>query len=600
MPTNPENPPPDDGASAPSLLGGLNPDELFARGMQSVRMTGGGSMQNWEPPTVAEASRLFPNYKVLDVLGRGGMGAVYKAVQTALDRVVAIKLLPLEISIDRDFADRFVREARTMAKLNHPNIVSVFDFGTTPEGHLYFVMEFVEGTTLHHLIKTTGLKPVQCLELIVNVCEALQYAHGEGVVHRDIKPANVLVDTKGRVKVADFGLARMDSPSAEQWGQTMTGMVLGTPDYMAPEQKQGSRVDHRADIYSLGVMLYEMLCGQIPQGIFAPPSQRVTVDERVDQVVIRAMQQEPDRRYANTAEMKSEVENIRNTPLPQAASPASASGKKVSTSTSAKNGGAESALTAEEREEKREKSAAPWLAGVAALCALVAVSVVVLQMNRPAQVVNAPINPPPAPDLVPVRVAAVPVEPANPEPEPAKTEPPKAEPAMVAAVTPPKTEPVAEPPVPVPAPPAEAPVAVVPMPQVVPPPIVPATPAPMVVATPPAAPPAAEPAEVEDWRAFVIEGDALMAQRHREEATEAYVEAFNLATDGRPITSAEVASLAKKVSQLQIMLGSNAEARQTLDRGRATLKRMTTPKDAVERQKLLEELENSLRRLMRD
>ena len=134
MPTHPENQPPDDGASAPSLLGGLNPDELFARGMQSVRMTGGGSMQNWEPPTVAEASRLFPNYKVLDVLGRGGMGAVYKAVQTALDRVVAIKLLPLEISIDRDFADRFVREARTMAKLNHPNIVSVFDFGTTPKG----------------------------------------------------------------------------------------------------------------------------------------------------------------------------------------------------------------------------------------------------------------------------------------------------------------------------------------------------------------------------------------------------------------------------------------------------------------------------------
>lgn len=612
MPTNPENQPPDDGASAPSLLGGLNPDELFARGMQSVRMTGGGSMQNWEPPTVAEASRLFPNYKVLDVLGRGGMGAVYKAVQTALDRVVAIKLLPLEISIDRDFADRFVREARTMAKLNHPNIVSVFDFGTTPEGHLYFVMEFVEGTTLHHLIKTTGLKPVQCLELIVSVCEALQYAHGEGVVHRDIKPANVLVDTKGRVKVADFGLARMDSPSAEQWGQTMTGMVLGTPDYMAPEQKQGSRVDHRADIYSLGVMLYEMLCGQIPQGIFAPPSQRVTVDERVDQVVIRAMQQEPDRRYANTAEMKSEVENIRNTPLPQAASPASASGKKASTSTAAKSRGAEPALTPEETEVRREKSAAPWLAGVAALCALVAVSVVVLQMNRPPAVVNAPINPPPAPDLKPVQVAAVPVEPAKSEPEPAVPEPPKAEPAepvapkaeppMVAAVTPPKPEPATEPPVPVAAPPSEAPAAAVPMrtEQVAPPPIVPATPAPMAVVNPPVAPPATEPAEVEDWRAFVIEGDALMAQRHREEATEAYAEAFNLATDGRPITAAEVASLAKKVSQLQVMLGSNAEARQTLARGRESLKRMTAPKDTLERQKLIEELENSLRRLGRD
>src|ERR1700761_718661 len=319
MPPASDKPSPPEDASAPSMLGGVSPDELFARGMQSVRMTGGGNMQNWEPPTVEEAARLFPNYKVVDVLGRGGMGAVYKAVQTALDRVVAIKLLPLEISIDRDFADRFVREARTMAKLNHPNIVSVYDFGTTPEGHLYFVMEFVEGTTLHHLIKSTGLKPGQALELIVNICEALQYAHSEGVVHRDIKPANVLVDTKGRVKVADFGLARMDTPTAEQWGQTMTGMVLGTPDYMAPEQKSGSRVDHRADIYSLGVMLYEMLCGQVPQGIFDPPSQRVSVDERIDQVVIRAMQQEPDRRYSNTGEMKTEVENIRQTPLPRAA-----------------------------------------------------------------------------------------------------------------------------------------------------------------------------------------------------------------------------------------------------------------------------------------
>ena len=383
MPTAPQTPSPENDASAPSLLGGVSPDELFARGMQSVRMTGGGSMQNWEPPTVEEAARLFPNYQVIDVLGRGGMGAVYKAVQKALDRVVAIKLLPLEISIDRDFADRFVREARTMAKLNHPNIVSVFDFGTTSEGHLYFVMEFVEGTTLHHLIKTTGLKPGQALELIVSICEALQYAHTEGVVHRDIKPANVLVDTKGRVKVADFGLARVDNPTAEQWGQTMTGMVLGTPDYMAPEQKSGSRVDHRADIYSLGVMLYEMLCGQVPQGIFDPPSQRVSVDERIDQVVIRAMQQEPDRRYANTGEMKSEVENIRQTPL---AGPVVAGRRRKERGRPRRRRQkTRRTLPAGRRRSTRrgEKSVTPWLAGVAALCALVAVSVVVIQMMRP-------------------------------------------------------------------------------------------------------------------------------------------------------------------------------------------------------------------------
>src|SRR6185369_15597332 len=165
---------------------------------------------------------------------------------------------------------------------------------------LYFVMEFVEGTTLHQLIRGPGLASEQALEIIVGVCEALHFAHAEGVVHRDVKPANILVDVRGRVKVTDFGLARLNTPTAEQWGHTMTGTVLGTPDYMAPEQKRGQKVDHRADIYSLGVMLYEMLCGQVPQGVFDPPSARVEVDNRIDQVVIRAMQQEPDRRYADT------------------------------------------------------------------------------------------------------------------------------------------------------------------------------------------------------------------------------------------------------------------------------------------------------------
>ncbi len=261
----------------------------------------------------------------------------------------------------------------------------MFDFGTTTEGHLFFVMEFVEGTTLHHLIKTTGLKPAQALELIVNVCEALQYAHGEGVVHRDIKPANVLVDTKGRVKVADFGLARMDTPAAEQWGQTMTGMVLGTPDYMAPEQKTGSRVDHRADIYSLGVMLYEMLCGQVPQGIFAPPSQRVTVDERVDQVVIRAMQQEPDRRYANTGEMRSAVEDIRMTPLPRVVAPPVAGGKDDAASPAFARGTPDASSP---------KSSTPLSVGIAVVCAVVAVGAVLFQLMRPVLPGSKPLVPP--------------------------------------------------------------------------------------------------------------------------------------------------------------------------------------------------------------
>src|SRR4030095_11518627 len=165
--------------------------------MQSVRMTGGTGA--WQPPTVEEAARLFPEYQLLSLLRRGGTGAVYKARQIELDRFVAIKLLPLEVSVDRDFADRFRREARAMARLSHPNIIAVHDFGTTSEGHLFFAMEFVEGANLHQMIHGPGISPAQALEIIGSVCDALAYAHSEGVVHRDIKPANVMVSLKGHV-----------------------------------------------------------------------------------------------------------------------------------------------------------------------------------------------------------------------------------------------------------------------------------------------------------------------------------------------------------------------------------------------------------------
>ncbi len=307
---------PADDDSAAQDLDGVSPDEMPAREMNTVRMSGsGGGM--WQPPSIEEAAGLFPQYEVLGLLGRGGMGAVYQARQIALDRHVAIKLLPLEVSADRDFADRFVREARAMGRLNHPNIIAVYDFGQTPAGHWYFAMEFVEGTNLHQVIHGPGLAPAQALSIIGEVCDALAYAHGKGVVHRDIKPANVMVNLEGRVKVADFGLARLTDPSAEQFGHTQTGTVMGTPDYMAPEQKRGMNVDHRADIYSLGVMLYEMLCKETPQGVFDPPSHRVAVDARVDQVVIKAMQQTPDRRFQSSTEMKAMVDYIRTMPAPK-------------------------------------------------------------------------------------------------------------------------------------------------------------------------------------------------------------------------------------------------------------------------------------------
>jgi len=309
--STPEPTPPDQ----PSLLGNIEPSEMIARGLQSVKMTS-GSAGLWQPPTVEECARLFSGYEVLRLLGRGGMGAVYQARQVALDRLVAIKLLPLEISVDHDFAERFRREARAMAKLNHPNIITVYDFGSTREGHLFFVMEFVEGANLADVIHKVGLDGDQALSVAEQVCKALSFAHGKGIIHRDIKPANVMIDTDSHVKVADFGLARLTDSNAVELGHTVTGTVLGTPDYMAPEQMKGMDVDHRADIYSLGVMIYEMICREVPRGVFQPPSKRTGCDPRIDQIVIKAMQQAPAHRYQSTQELRSDLTAAR---LPAAA-----------------------------------------------------------------------------------------------------------------------------------------------------------------------------------------------------------------------------------------------------------------------------------------
>jgi serine/threonine protein kinase len=276
---------------------------------------GSEASRAWTPPTREEVGTLFPGYEVLRLLGRGGMGAVYQARQVELDRLVAIKLLPLEISVDKSFADRFRREAQAMARLQHPNIILVHDFGTTRQGHLYFVMEYVDGADLHDIIhqegRSGGLDCDQALEIVEQVCMALTYAHGKGIIHRDIKPANVMVDARNRVKVADFGLARLLDAQTADLGRTVTGMVMGTPDYMAPEQMRSMNVDHRADIYSVGVMLYEMLCGEVPRGSFDKPSRRSGCDVRVDRIVTRATQQTPENRYQSTEQMKAQVAVVR-------------------------------------------------------------------------------------------------------------------------------------------------------------------------------------------------------------------------------------------------------------------------------------------------
>jgi uncharacterized protein (TIGR03067 family) len=275
-----------------------------------------GSGGRFEPPPPEKLSPLFPQLEILGLLGKGGMGAVYKARQRGLDRLVAVKILPPEIGDDPAFAERFTREARALARLGHSHIVSVYDFGQA--GNLfYIVMEHVDGVNLRQTIQAGGLTPQAALAIVPQICEALQFAHDEGIVHRDIKPENILIDKKGRVKIADFGLAKLLGQDTHDHSLTAAHQVMGTLRYMAPEQMLGSReVDHRADIYSLGVIFYELLTGELPMGKFAPPSKKVQVDVRLDEIVLRALEQDPEQRYQHASEVKTDVETVSHSARP--------------------------------------------------------------------------------------------------------------------------------------------------------------------------------------------------------------------------------------------------------------------------------------------
>ena len=266
------------------------------------------------PLDIAEVRRRFPQLEIIAEIGRGGMGIVFKALQPQLDRFVALKILPAELALMPGFAERFTREARLLAKLNHPNIVAVFDFGHQ-DGLFYFIMEFVDGVNLRQLIASKQVMSETALALVPKICEALQFAHDEGILHRDIKPENILVDKKGRVKIADFGIAKLIGAKEIDHGLTATGVTMGSTCYMAPEQIEHTKtVDYRADIYSLGVVFYEMLTGELPMGRFMPPSQKVQVDVRIDEVVLHALEKAPEQRYQHVSEIKTAVENITQDP----------------------------------------------------------------------------------------------------------------------------------------------------------------------------------------------------------------------------------------------------------------------------------------------
>ncbi len=271
----------------------------------------------WVPPTTEELQQLLPQFEVLELIGYGGMGAVYKARQLSLDRLVAIKLLPPDTlgNGNSDHVGRFRNEARLMARMNHPHIVTVHDFGETSGGHLYFIMEFVDGTDVSKMIMSQGrLSPEYALAITAHVCDALHYAHTHGVIHRDIKPGNVLINMDGEVKVADFGIA--NAGIAHLGGIAEGNVTLGTPGYIAPEAlMMGIEVDRRADLYSVGVMLYNMLTGDLPQGEYELASKLIGCDVRYDEIIARALQADRHLRYQGAREIRWDLDDIIITPV---------------------------------------------------------------------------------------------------------------------------------------------------------------------------------------------------------------------------------------------------------------------------------------------
>jgi uncharacterized protein (TIGR03435 family) len=298
---------------------GLCPNCLMALNLKTETVFTDATPAAQPPLPPDQIAPHFPQLEILECLGRGGMGVVYKARQKTLNRFVALKLLAPERVRDPKFAERFAREAQALAALNHPNIVTIHDFGQAG-GFYFLLMEFVDGANLRHLLRAQKFTPEEALAIVPPLCDALQFAHERGIVHRDIKPENLLLDKDGRVKVADFGIAKMLGPDGGGRGgepaasADATQNALGTPGYSAPEQKSDPRrVDSRADIYSLGVVFYEMLTGELPGKRIEAPSKKVQVDVRLDEVVMRALEKTPDLRWQTAADLRTQVEAISQT-----------------------------------------------------------------------------------------------------------------------------------------------------------------------------------------------------------------------------------------------------------------------------------------------
>ncbi len=280
-------------------------------------------------------------YEVLGELGQGAMGVVYKAKDPLIDRVVAIKTINLSLAMDEkeEYEGRFYQEAKAAGRLNHPNIVTIYDVGKS--GNVaYIAMELLEGRELRDIMNEGALLPIdQVLNIVAQVAQGLAYAHEHGIVHRDVKPSNIMVIRDGHVKITDFGIARMASSSV----RTQTGMVLGSPKYMSPEQVMGKSIDQRSDIFSLGVMLYEMLTGQAPfdgenvnaimyqtlNAVPPPPNMmNPAIPEMVNFIVAKALAKGVEDRYQNAKDFAADLRTCRDT-LPRSIQKVNLSGPPV-------------------------------------------------------------------------------------------------------------------------------------------------------------------------------------------------------------------------------------------------------------------------------
>ncbi|MEZ0273756.1 MAG: protein kinase, partial [Roseimicrobium sp.] len=266
----------------------------------------------FQPPSLEELAELLPSYEMMDFLAQGGMGAVYLAKQISLDRLVAIKVLPPSWGSEKGYAQRFQTEAKAMAKLRHNHIVGVYDFGITSDGHLYLVMEYVEGQTIHDMIRLRRLPVPKVQGIALQLCDAIQYAHEHGILHRDLKPGNVMVDKHGQVKVMDFGLARRVDAAVEEES-------LGTPEYTAPEiLVEGALIDHRADIYALGIVFQQMLTGHVPRQPREPLSEHGVFDPGWEPLIAKAAATNAGARFQSMRDLREALAQV-GKPAPRAA-----------------------------------------------------------------------------------------------------------------------------------------------------------------------------------------------------------------------------------------------------------------------------------------